>query len=235
MSLVKSLFICSSSFNKIVSIPLRKKSFGAWYRDLWIPTTVQPPYSHVTQIGDPVLRQAAEEVPTDVIPSKEVDLLVERMIQVLGKYDCVGLAAPQIGISLRIIVMQFKERNVKRIYSMAEYETRQMSEMPLTVFINPEMKVTNFNKKCFPEGCMSVRGYSGDVERFEEVSLSGVNQKGERIEHHLKGWNARIAQHEMDHLEGKIYTDKMDRSTFKCTCWEAVNERVGRVEIPFHK
>lgn len=232
MSLVKGLF--TSGFNKILAIPLRNKSFIAWYQDLWIPRTVKPPYSHVTQVGDPVLRRVAEEVPTDMIPSKEVDLLVERMVKVLGKYDCVGLAAPQVGVSLRIIVMQVN-KSVRKRYSQAEFDTRQMAELPLTVFINPQMKVTNFNKKCFPEGCMSVRGYSGDVERFEEVSLTGFNQKGERTELQLKGWNARIAQHEMDHLDGKIYTDKMDRSTFKCTCWEAVNERVGRVEIPFHK
>lgn len=227
MSLLKSV-------NKVLTIPLRKKSFTAWYQDLWIPKTVKPPYSHVTQIGDPVLRRVAEEVPTDMIKSKEVELIVERMIQVLKKYNCVGLAAPQIGLSLRIIVMHFEEK-VRKVYTKSEYESRQMSELPLTVFINPEMKVTNFNKKCFPEGCMSVRGYSGDVERFEEVSLAGFNAKGEPTELTLKGWNARIAQHEMDHLDGKIYVDKMDRSTFKCTCWEAVNERVGRVEIPFHK
>lgn len=233
MSLVKSIF-SSSNFNRVFTIPLRNKSFTAWYQSLWVPKTVKPPYTHVTQIGDPVLRRVAAEVPPEMVQSKEVQFIIEKMLHVLKKYDCVGLAAPQIGISLRIIVMHFKE-SVRKVYTKSEYEARQMSELPLTIFINPEMKVTNFNKKCFPEGCMSVRGYSGDVERFEEVTLTGLNEKGVQSELILKGWNARIAQHEMDHLEGKIYTDKMDRTTFKCTCWEAVNERVGRVEIPFHK
>lgn len=110
--------------------------------------------------------------------------------------------------------------------------------MPLAspqVLINPKLTVTNYTKHKHPEGCMSVRGFSADVERYEGVKISGVNRQGAHTELVLSGWNARIAQHEMDHLDGKLYTDHMDRSTFTCTCWEAVNTKSGRVEIPFYK
>lgn len=82
---------------------------------------------------------------------------------------------------------------------------------------------------------MSVRGFSAEVERYEAVKLSGLDREGEPLSLELSGWNARIAQHEMDHLDGKLYTDHMDRSTFTCTCWETVNTKSGRVEIPFYK
>ncbi|CAD6995548.1 unnamed protein product [Ceratitis capitata] len=103
------------------------------------------------------------------------------------------------------------------------------------VLLNPSMSVTNYQKHKHPEGCMSVRGYSAEVERYDSVSLKGTNLDGIEVNLELSGWNARIAQHEMDHLDGKLYIDIMDRSTFMCTCWEAVNSKSGRVEIPFYK
>lgn len=82
---------------------------------------------------------------------------------------------------------------------------------------------------------MSVRGYSAEVERYEAVTLTGVGKGGTPSELQLVGWNARIAQHEMDHLNGKLYIDHMDCSTFCCTCWEAVNTKAGQIVIPFYK
>lgn len=82
---------------------------------------------------------------------------------------------------------------------------------------------------------MSVRGYSAEVERYDSITVSGIGLQGAAIELQLNGWNARIAQHEMDHLDGKLYIDSMDTSTFHCTCWEAVNNKGGRIEIPFYK
>ncbi|XP_017083673.2 peptide deformylase, mitochondrial [Drosophila eugracilis] len=215
--------------------PPTNQSFRKWYQKLWTTErTNLPPYNHFTQIGDPVLRQQAALVPKEHIDSPEIKAIVEQMVKVLRKFDCVGIAAPQIGVSLRIIAMEFKGRIRKELPEVV-YQARQMSELPLTIFINPVMSVTNYSKLKHPEGCMSVRGYSAEVERFEGVKLTGLNQLGTQNEITLSGWNARIAQHEMDHLDGKLYTDHMDRSTFSCTCWEAVNTKSGRVEIPFYK
>lgn len=102
------------------------------------------------------------------------------------------------------------------------------------VFINPTLKVTNYNKKTFVEGCASVCGYTAEVARYCEVLLSGYNENGEAIEVKLKGWNARIAQHEMDHINGTVFTDIMDRKTFNCSTWQAVNAYGGKLHIPFY-
>ncbi|XP_067643477.1 peptide deformylase, mitochondrial-like [Eurosta solidaginis] len=213
----------------------RNKSFRKMYQEFWTPQPItKPPYGHFTQVGDPVLRRKAAEVPEDQIHSKEVNYIIEQMLYVLKKFDCVGVAAPQIGISLRIIVMEFREE-LKDKFSKVVCEARKMSTLPLTVLINPTMTVTNYEKHKHPEGCMCVRGYSAEVERYNSVLISGKDQSGSDKKFKLSGWNARIAQHEMDHLDGKLYIDRMDPSTFTCTIWETVNAKSGRVEIPFYK
>lgn len=110
-----------------------QQSFRKWYQQLWTTErTNLPPYSHFTQIGDPVLRDPAAEVPADCVNSDELRAIVDQMVKVLRKYDCVGIAAPQIGVSLRIIAMEFN-RHIKKDLSEATYKARQMSELPLTV------------------------------------------------------------------------------------------------------
>uniref|UniRef100_A0A8D8HAX8 Peptide deformylase n=1 Tax=Culex pipiens TaxID=7175 RepID=A0A8D8HAX8_CULPI len=211
-------------------------SLARWYQKLWRSKGPSngPPYAHVTQVGDPVLRQKAQLVPSEAVTSPEVRFLVQAMIDVMRKYSCVGLAAPQIGISLRILVMEFKDK-LRDEYTSAEYKIKEMDTLPLTVLINPELKVTNYEKKSFTEACASVKGFSAEVPRYSEVLLSGLDENGKSKELALKGWNARIAQHEMDHLDGVVYTDVMDRKTFSCSCWQAVNANYGRVQIAFHK
>ena len=93
--------------------------------------------------------------------------------------------------------------------------------------------MTNFNKKTFVEACESVRGYSAEVTRYEEVSVKGFDANGKEQELQLQGWAARVAQHEMDHINGIVYTDVMNKQTFTCTCWQAVNSREGRIYIKF--
>lgn len=83
------------------------------------------------------------------------------------------------------------------------------------------------------ESCESVRGYFAEVPRSEAVTIRGYDRSGKILELHLKGWNARIAQHEMDHLNGIIYTDIMQPKSLACSCWQAVNAREGRVYIKF--
>lgn len=95
------------------------------------------------------------------------------------------------------------------------------------------LKVTNFNKINFIESCESVRGYLAEVARNEAVTIKGYDTQGKILELKLKGWNARIVQHEMDHLNGILYTDVMNRKSFACCCWQAVNSREGRIYINF--
>ena len=125
-------FLITKRTFKSCATSLKSFSISKWYRNIWIPKLVEPPYSHVTQVGDPVLRQISDPVPDEFITSKEINFLITTMINVLRKYECVGLAAPQVGISLRIIVMEFSEK-LKGKFSPAVYKTRQMETLPLTV------------------------------------------------------------------------------------------------------
>lgn len=131
---IRYKFLNTLTQNRFFSVSrTASKSFQKWYRDVMTPKPRNnPPYNHFTQVGDPVLRAQAAEVPNELIQSKEVDLIVEQMIKVLHKYDCVGIAAPQIGISLRIIAMEFGEK-LKNKFTPTVYEARKMSTLPLTV------------------------------------------------------------------------------------------------------
>lgn len=209
-----------------------EKSFKAKYRAFWTPKVTEPPYQHAVQVGDPVLRRKCDAVPAEGIGSGEIKFLVKLMTNVMDKYKCVGLAAPQIGIPLRVIALEFKEA-YKKDFAPEVVRTRNMQELPLTVLINPVLKVTDYEKKTFTETCASVTGYSAEVPRYNAVELTGLTAEGEERKLVLSGWNARIAQHEMDHIDGVIFTDLMDRKTLACTCWDAVNTHNGRVEMRF--
>lgn len=91
-----------------------------------------PPYNHFTQIGDPVLRQRSEEVPAELVGSEDINDVVNQMVKVLRHYDCVGVAAPQLGVPLRIIAMEFRAEKQQQ-FSPETYGERKMSTLPLAV------------------------------------------------------------------------------------------------------
>lgn len=123
----------NNTISKAIHISgIQQKSFQIWYQSLWVPKVLEPPYRHIVQIGDPVLRQRASPVPVEAITSKNVQFFIQNMITVLRKYKAVGLSAPQIGISLRVIVMEFTEKT-KCEFSIELQKTRQMEVLPLTV------------------------------------------------------------------------------------------------------
>ncbi|XP_017849949.1 peptide deformylase, mitochondrial [Drosophila busckii] len=193
-----------------------------------------PPYNHFTQIGDPVLRLQSEQVSSEQLDSKEIHDIVQQMVQVLRHYDCVGIAAPQIGVPLRIIAMEFHEGK-RQQFTPEVYAQRKMSTLPLAVFINPTLELLGEEQNTHPEGCMSVRGYSAEVERYDRVRISGIGMLGTPSVLELSGWSARIAQHEMDHLNGIIYIDRMIVSSFMCNTWQKINEAGGCAAIEFQK
>jgi peptide deformylase len=143
-----------------------------------------------------VLRRKAKKV-TEFTPDLQV--LIEDMIDTMRAEPGVGLAAPQVGVSLRVIVV--------------EYGDEEDEEKPARLFavINPEMKVTSEEKIIGVEGCLSVPGFAGDVERSAEITIVGLNRYGKRLRLKLKGWLARIFQHELDHLDGVLYIDRAQR------------------------
>lgn len=191
-----------------------------------------PPFEHVVQIGDPTLRKVSEPVPIDKIKTNEIQTIIKKLEYVISKYGSLGMSAPQIGINLRIFAMR---HTVKQIASVPGdlARLRGMEEIPFTVYINPKLKVVDYTKIIHSEGCESVQGYLADVPRYKAVQVTGLNAEGVERSQVYKDWSARIAQHEMDHLEGKIYTDIMDRKTLTCSCWEEVNLSKGKLVIPF--
>lgn len=117
---------------KTIHTTSQLKSFKSWYQSRWIPRKTEPPYAHITQIGDPVLRQKSAPVPLDAIKTKELNLFIDQLIDVLHSYKLVGIAAPQVGIGLRLIVMEFHD-GLKDEFTAEEYKVRAMENLPLTV------------------------------------------------------------------------------------------------------
>ncbi|KAG8437521.1 hypothetical protein GDO86_008288 [Hymenochirus boettgeri] len=200
----------------------RQRSYWRYLRRrvLGPPT---PPYTRVTQTGDPVLRCTASCVPSARISHPETQAVVERMVRVLHAGCCVGISAPQLGVPLRILALAFSEEMCKAVPPVVR-KAREMSPFPLQVFINPEMRIVDSRIFHFPEGCSSVQGFSAVVPRHYGVEISGLNPKGEQITWQANGWAARIIQHEMDHLEGILYIDKMDPRTFVNVSWMEIND-----------
>ncbi|XP_063223000.1 peptide deformylase, mitochondrial-like isoform X2 [Bacillus rossius redtenbacheri] len=151
------------SFSKIVR----------WYRQFWEPKKYLPPYSHVCQIGDPVLRHEAQPVEASDICSVRIQKVIHCLREVLLKYDAVGLSAPQIGVALQIFIVQFTEAH-KRQFTSDTLKLREMTTVPLKVFVNPKMKVLDYERVVFPEACESIRGFHADVPRYRSVVISGA-------------------------------------------------------------
>lgn len=210
------------------------KRFVEAYKSFFNPKPVSPPFLHVCQVGDPVLRTATRPVEVEHLHSPEIKQVILQMKEVMKRYDSVGLAAPQIGIPLSMILLEFSPKR-KEQFGAEVYAAREMLPLPLTLIVNPKMEVIDYNKIELPESCESIRGYSAVVPRYKAVRLSGVDERGEPVVLEKKGWLARIIQHEMDHLHGKLYIDCMTPRTFQNDGWHRINVHQGRVKIEFHK
>uniref|UniRef100_A0A1D1XI55 Peptide deformylase n=1 Tax=Anthurium amnicola TaxID=1678845 RepID=A0A1D1XI55_9ARAE len=168
----------------------------------------------IVKAGDPVLHEPAREVDPAEIGTERINKIVEDMIRVMRQGPGVGLAAPQIGIPLRIIVME----DTKVYISLADkkvVEVQDRRPFDLLVILNPNLKKKSNRTALFFEGCLSVDGFRAVVERHLEVEVTGLDREGRPIKVDAAGWQARILQHECDHLDGTIYVDKMVPRTFR--------------------
>ncbi|XP_053174610.1 peptide deformylase, mitochondrial [Scomber japonicus] len=182
-----------------------------------------PPYSHVCQVGDPVLRSHAAAVDPSTITGTEIQQVINTLVTVMRKLECVGLSAPQIGVPLRILALEYPQKMLEES-SPVSREARGLSTQPLRVFVNPQLRVLDGQTLVFQEACESISGFSATVPRYRSVEVSGLNEKGEAVAWKASGWPARILQHEMDHLDGVLYIDRMDSKTFININWQAHNE-----------
>ena len=147
----------------------------------------------VLKMGDPRLLEVAE--PVTGFGSPELRALLEDMFDTMDDYDGAGLAAPQIGVSKRVVIFGLEE-NPR--YPDAE-------QVPMTVLINPEITVKTEEMESGWEGCLSVPGMRGVVDRYASISYRGYDEEGNLIECDAEGFHARVVQHECDHLDGILY------------------------------
>jgi peptide deformylase len=140
----------------------------------------------IRKIGDPVLRIKAEKI--DEVNKINNDL-IDNMFEIMYAEDGVGLAAPQVGISKRIAVVDIREDNK-------------------IVLINPEI-IAEEGKAIMEEGCLSIPGETGDVIRSQKITVRSLDREGKVIEFEAEGYEARAIQHEMDHLDGVLFIDKV--------------------------
>lgn len=146
----------------------------------------------VREVGDPVLNRISEEVDITNINDDIIDT-IEDLKATLEDGVGVGIAAPQIGINKRIIVVGAKKENVR--YNDAE-------DIPVTAMINPKWNKLSDETDIQFEACLSVPSISGKVERYKNIKLEYFNEQGEKIEKEVHGFFARLIQHECDHLDG---------------------------------
>lgn len=167
----------------------------------------------IVQVGDPVLRSPTVAVDRDAIRTPEMRDFIAGMVAAMRAAPGIGLAAPQIGISKRIVVMEDRPEMTADLPKDVLIE-REREPSPLRVLINPVVRTIGSETRDFFEGCLSIKGYTAMVTRHRAVAVSYLDQKGEPQEWIARGWPARIMQHEYDHLERVLYTDKMIAKSF---------------------
>lgn len=167
----------------------------------------------ITQTGAPVLRERAREVTPEQLASPEFKALIARMVEAMRKAPGVGLAAPQLGVSLRVLVLEDRAE-LQASLSSEELAERERVPVPLRVLVNPTLTPIGDETVTFFEGCLSVSGFAALVERFREVEVSGLDENGQAVTWRVRGRPARILQHEVDHLNGTLYVDRMITRSF---------------------
>jgi peptide deformylase len=168
---------------------------------------------HIVQAGDPVLRRKAKPLSAKEISSKEIRHLIEQMRETMREAPGVGLAAPQIGLSVQLAVVEDRKEYQKDIPAQSLAE-RERKPVPFHVIINPKIVSSSADVAEFYEGCLSIQHFSAVVSRAAGVRVECLNEKGKRKTIEAAGWYARILQHEIDHLRGTLYIDRMIARTF---------------------
>jgi peptide deformylase len=148
----------------------------------------------IVTLPDPILRRKAHTVHDFDL---QLQSFVDNMIETLRAAPGVGLAAPQVGVSDRLIVVEYPEND-------------EQADAPkkLFVVVNPEIKEISSDTEMGIEGCLSIPGLHGEVERALAVTIKGQTRHGQPIRIKARGWLARIFQHEIDHLDGIVFTDR---------------------------
>jgi len=171
----------------------------------------------IVQREQAVLRNIAKPVPVGEIGTDKINNIVKDLIEAMeDQKDGIAIAAPQIGISLRIFVVNGK------LLKHTDHSYKGSANS--LVFINPEIIKESKEKKEVEEGCLSIRWLFGKVRRSVRMTITAYNEKGEKSERGASGVLAQIFQHEIDHLEGTLFTDKAKE------VWEMTEEEVVELQ-----
>lgn len=157
----------------------------------------------IVTLPEPILRRKAKPVTKF---DKVLQTLIDDMIETMREAPGVGLAAPQVNISEQLIVVEYSEGEDEEDET-EESESKPPKPKKLFVMINPEIVKASEEKIMGVEGCLSIPGLQGEVERHEAIQVKGLNRHGKPQKLKVDGWMARIFQHEIDHLNGVLFTD----------------------------
>lgn len=152
----------------------------------------------VARIGHPVVRQPARDLTLDELRSPAMQKFIDDMFETMVEYEGVGLAAPQVHVSLRLAVIEVKGS-----------DERADDAVPPTVLVNPRVTPVGTKKASAWEGCLSVPDLRGVVPRFERLRLEALDRHGNPWSVEAQDFYARVIQHECDHLDGNVYLDRM--------------------------
>ncbi|HSB26932.1 MAG TPA: peptide deformylase [Pyrinomonadaceae bacterium] len=167
----------------------------------------------IVQAGDPVLRAIGRRLTIEEIKSSSIQSLIESMRDTMRAAPGVGLAAPQIGESIQLAVIEDRADYLENV-AADQLKERHRLAIDFHVIINPNLSFVDDTSAEFFEGCLSVEGFQAIVQRSFKVHVECLNERAEPITIDAEGWYARILQHEIDHLNGRLYIDRMESRTF---------------------
>jgi peptide deformylase len=167
----------------------------------------------IAAVGEMILRTRARALAPDEIQSAATRELIEHMREPLCDAPGVGLAAPQIGLPLQLAVIEDRAE-YQAAFSEAELAERGRRPIPFQVIVNPSIELLSPPDVNFFEGCLSLPGFTAIVPRARRVVVNCLNENGAPARIEAEGWYARILQHEIDHLMGTLYIDRMRSRSF---------------------
>jgi peptide deformylase len=179
----------------------------------------------IRQTGEPVLRQKGRPLTPEEILSPEIQDLIADMRDTMRDAPGVGLAAPQVGMDIQLAIIEDRQEYIDKL-PPGQAEERGRRAIPFHVIVNPVLTLREAQAPFF-EGCLSLAGFTATVPRAHAVRVECLNERAEPVVIEAEGWYARILQHEIDHLHGALYIDRMDTRTF--TTAENFNRYANRI------
>lgn len=153
----------------------------------------------ICRMGNPILRKKAEDISKDYLLSDDFRQLLIDLKDSMKHYGGIGIAAPQVGVDLQVAIIELTGIN----------RYGEEINLPLTAFVNPRITYLTEEQQGFWEGCLSVPGLRGFVERPSKVRVNYLNEKGVEQELEAQGFLSTVLQHELDHLQGVLYIDRI--------------------------